>query len=251
MLRILFSPSEAKRKGGDGEFELGSLLFEDLKPLRKQLLQNYKEIISSLSTEQLKKFFALKSEEEIERYRNLDQLKSPTIKAVERYCGVAYEYLDYPSLPNEAKEYLNRHLIIFSNLFGPIRASDMIPEYRLKQGVALGSIKTEREYKMAATPYLDDCLSSDEVLDLRAGYYNKFYKVSRPHLTMKFLKNGKTLSHWAKAYRGIILRQIALNRVDTLEELLTLCVSGLKLIEIQKSKNHTQVFYEIDEHTLR
>ncbi len=251
MLRVLFSPSEAKHKGGEGEFELSSLLFKDLKPLRERLLQNYKEIISGLDTEQLQKFFALKSEDELKRYRNLDPLKSPTLKAIERYSGVAYEYLDYSSLPNEAKEYLSRSLIIFSNLLGPIRASDMIPEYRLKQGVTLGSIKTEREYKKAATPYLDYYLSSDEILDLRAGYYNKFYKVSRPYLTMKFLKNGKSLSHWAKAYRGIILRQVALNRVDTIEELLTLPISGLKLIEIQKSKNHTQALYEIDERSLR
>ncbi|ADV47216.1 YaaA family protein [Nitratifractor salsuginis] len=250
MLKILLAPSEGKRQGGSGTFDPCALLFEELCPLRKRLLSVYRDILQSGDPHRLQTLFGLKKEEEIKYYAALDPLKSPVLKAVERYSGVAYQYLDYPSLPAEAKEYVDRQLIIFSNLFGPVRASDPLPEYRLKQGNPLGELRTEQEYKAAATPLLDRSLDSVDILDLRAGYYDKFYKPSHPHTTMKFLKNGKVVSHWAKAYRGWVLRHLALNRVESLEELLALPIPGLELLEIREKKIRREILYAIDEDAL-
>jgi cytoplasmic iron level regulating protein YaaA (DUF328/UPF0246 family) len=244
------APSEGKRRGGSGAFDPCDLLFEDLCPLRKKLLSVYREILHSGDLQMLQKIFGLKREEEIRHYAALDPLGAPVLKAVERYSGVAYEHLDYPSLPKEAQAYLDERLIIFSNLFGPVRADDPLPEYRLKQGSPLGEFRLEQEYRQAATPLLDTLLDPAEVLDLRAGYYDKFYKPSRPYLTMKFLKNGKVVSHWAKAYRGWVLRHLALNGAESLEELLALAIPGLELLEIQETKARREVLYTIDEGAL-
>ena len=59
-------------------------------------------------------------------------------KAILRYSGVAFEYLNYQTLPEDAKEYLNENLIIFSNLFGILKPTDLIPFYTLKQGAKPG-----------------------------------------------------------------------------------------------------------------
>jgi hypothetical protein len=62
---------------------------------------------------------------------------------------------------------------------------------------------------------------------------------------LKFLKNGKSVSHWAKAYRGIVLREIAKNNVDSLESFRALEIENLSVAEIKVIKNKTEIVYDI------
>jgi cytoplasmic iron level regulating protein YaaA (DUF328/UPF0246 family) len=64
---------------------------------------------------------------------------------------------------------------------------------------------------------------------------------------MKFLKNNKVVSHWAKAYRGIILKEIAKNNVNTIDELLKLEIQNLIIKEIKKIGKKKEIVYEIIE----
>ena len=50
------------------------------------------------------------------------------MKAIERYDGVAYDYLKYSDLNNDEKDYIDFNVIIFSNLYGPILASDKVQD---------------------------------------------------------------------------------------------------------------------------
>jgi len=54
---------------------------------------------------------------------------------------------------------------------------------------------------------------------------------------MKFIKGGKVVSHWAKAYRGKILRQIAQERIDSFKKLRDFAFEGLQLVEILSKKS--------------
>ena len=83
------------------------------------------------------------------------------------------------------------------------------------------------------------------MLDLRAGYYDKFYKISKPYTTLKFLKDGKSVSHWAKAYRGIVLREAAKHNVTSLNEFHKLNIENLHVRDIQTIKNKTEIVYDI------
>jgi cytoplasmic iron level regulating protein YaaA (DUF328/UPF0246 family) len=190
--------------------------------------------------------FGLKKESDI-LYHQKDILSSPAMKAIERYTGVAFDYLDYASLDEKAQEYVDTHVILFSNLFGPIRADDKIPEYRLKQGERVGDIQVEKFYREHAAELMENYLKKEEILDLRAGFYDKFYKPKKSYTTLKFVKNGKVISHWAKAYRGIILREIAKAGIGTVDEFLKLPIDGLSILEIQTRKNKRELIYEITE----
>ncbi len=145
----------------------------------------------------------------------------------------------------KTQQYIDTHVILFSNLFGPLRASDLIPEYRLKQGEAVADIKTEKFYHEHSAQLMESYLAEDEILDLRAGFYDKFYKPTKPYTTLKFIKEGKVVSHWAKAYRGIVLREIAKAGIETLEDFMKLPIEGLNIKEIQTKKNKTEIIYEI------
>lgn len=243
-MKILLAPSETKRPGGAVSFQLETLLFESLLPHRTKLLHTYINILQKGDMQLLSKMFGLKKESDILNHTK-DIIHEPAMKAIERYTGVAFDYLGYETLDANAQHYIDRHVILFSNLFGPLRASDNIPEYKLKQGQAVGDIKTEKFYHEHASVLLERYLADDEILDLRAGFYDKFYTPQKSYTTLKFIKDGKVVSHWAKAYRGIVLREIAKSEPGTLEECMKLPIEGLSIQEIQTKKNKTEIIYEI------
>lgn len=245
-MKILFSPSEGKKTGGDERpFSKESFIFPELYEQRLVALDAYNAFVSSVSDEQLSKLLGIKNHQHIETYR-VDIYKQPTMKAIMRYDGVAFNYLDYTSLPAAAQSYIDNNTIIFSNLFGPILAGDIgLPEYKLKQGEKIGSFTPETFYKKHFTAVLDELLENEPYLDLRAGFYNKFYKPSSPYVTLKFIKNSKVVSHWAKAYRGIVLRNIALNNIQEMEQFMKMEIKDLSLCEILRKGKHTELVYDI------
>ena len=245
IMKILLAPSETKRSGGETPFDVSSLLFGELLPYRNKLLHQYTNLLQRGDLAQLSRMFGLKKESDI-RAHIKDIIHEPAMKAIERYTGVAFDYLDYMQLDNTAQSYIDTHVILFSNLFGVLRANDHIPEYRLKQGEAVGEIKVEKFYNEQLSTLMESYLAEEDILDLRAGFYDKFYKPSKPYTTLKFVKEGKVVSHWAKAYRGIVLREIAKAGIETLDEFMKLPIEGLTVLEIQTKKNKTEIIYEIE-----
>jgi len=243
-MKILLAPSETKKSGGEASFNPNSLLLESLIPHRTKLLHAYTNVIQKGDIQSLSKMFGIKKEADILKYKK-DIIHELTMKAIERYTGVAFDYLKYETLDASVQRYIDSNVILFSNLFGPIRASDLIPEYKLKQGEAVGEIKTEKFYNEHSAALMEEYLAEEEILDLRAGFYDKFYKPSKPYTTLKFIKDGKVVSHWAKAYRGIVLREIAKAGVTTIEAFMKLPIEGLSIKEIQTRKNKTEIIYEI------
>jgi cytoplasmic iron level regulating protein YaaA (DUF328/UPF0246 family) len=243
-MKILLAPSETKTKGGNNNFNLDSLLFKSLSSTRKQLLHKYINILQKNDFSELSRMFGLKKEHDV-NYHNRDIIHELTIKAIERYTGVAFDYLNYKSLEKDSKEYIDKNVILCSNLFGFLRADDLIPEYRLKQGEAVGELKPEKLYKEQSY-LMEEYLKDEDILDLRAGFYDKFYKPTKNYTTLKFIKEGKVVSHWAKAYRGLVLREIAKVKIDTIEEFMNLSIENLSIDEIQTKKNKTEIIYTID-----
>lgn len=242
---ILFAPSEGKREGGDlPPIHRNGFLFPELYSSRLEVIEQYERIKREGSALELSELFGLKDPKEHERYE-LSFNTATTMKAILRYDGVAYDYLNYPALPSASQEYIDQHVILFSNLFGPLRASDLIPDYKLKQGSSIGTFAPEKFYKEHFSNALDRLIGEEEVLDIRAGFYDKFYIPKYPPTTLKFLKEGKVVSHWAKAYRGIVLREAAKNRVKSVEELLSLNIEGLKLEEIHETKKKKEIVFAI------
>lgn len=242
---ILFAPSEGKRCGGEmSPLDQASLIFPELYVRRLEAIAQYESLIQNGTDEQLSELFGIKDPKEFQRY-TLPFDKAPTMKAVERYDGVAYDYLKYFSLSDDAQHYINDNVILFSNLFGPVRAGDPLPDYKLKQGSSIGTFAPEKHYKTLFSDALDAWIGEREVLDIRAGFYDKFYTPKNRPVTLKFLKEGKVVSHWAKAYRGIVLREAAMNKIESIGELLALNIEGLMIHEIIETKKKKEVVYTI------
>ncbi|MGW8168483.1 MAG: YaaA family protein [Sulfurovaceae bacterium] len=241
-MKILLAPSETKSAGGTIPFNLAELWNNELLEARSKLTQIYQEELKYDARS--KQMFGLKKPGEIAYYQSVG-LHSLATKAVKRYTGVAFDRLDYYSLDDEQQKHIDENVIIFSNLFGPIMAGDPIPEYRLAQGAKVGELEVDKYYHANSAKLLDEYLADEEILDIRAGYYDRFYVSPRAYTTLKFIKDGKVVSHWAKAYRGKVLREIAKAGAKSIKEFMALPIEGLSLCEIQTRKNRTEIIYKI------
>lgn len=244
-MKILFSPSETKIGGGDIKcIDKNSFIFPELFEKRLEILGKYNNYLKNASNNDLEKLFGTKKIEVIEKYKQ-DIFKSPIMKAIQRYEGVAYDYLNYNSLEVSAQKYIDENTLIFSNIFGVIKADDKIPDYKLKQGESFENLKIDKFYSDNFSQTLDNYLLDEDILDLRAGFYEKFYTIKKPYLTMKFIKEGKVVSHFAKAYRGEILKLLALKNIKTFEQLLNLQIENLSIVEIKEQKLKKEIVYTI------
>ena len=240
MLKILFSPAESKKSGGN---EAKKELFGS-NSARDNMLNEYNDVVKNNDENRIKELFGFKKFSDCKPYIN-DIFNSPLMCAIERYDGVAYEYLNFDLLDEKAKKYAKSNTIIFSNLYGPLLGGDTIANYKVKQGNNIGDFVPDKFYRDRFSYQLDLYLANSDILDLRAGYYDKFYEIKKPYTTLKFLKEGKSVSHWAKAYRGLVLRAVAQNNINSMKEFMSLEIEGLSIEEIKVIKNETEIVYNI------
>lgn len=247
-MKILFSPSETKKSDNQNKsnktLDQTSFVFPELFSFRVEILEKYNNFLKKASKEQLQKLFGTKKDEVINQYKK-DIFANPTMKAIQRYEGVAYDYLKYERLSQNEQKYIDENILIFSNLFGSLRASDEIPDYKLKQGETFENLKIEKFYFENFSPALDKYLKDEEILDLRAGFYEKFYTIKKPYISMKFIKDGKVVSHFAKAFRGTILKLMAKNSIQNIDELMNMEIENLVIVEIKKQKLKMEIVYNI------
>lgn len=245
-MKILFSPSEAK----SFESPLNGSLKESLSSLglfdiQSEVIEKYNLFLDKSSKEELSKLLGLKKDVDIKRYKPIDIDSSFLQLAILRYSGVGYDYLDFNSLKDEHKKVLFDSLLIFSNLFGILRADDKIPLYKIKQGECIDGFDTAKYYKKHLTTPLDKLLKDELVIDLRAGFYEKFYTPTMPYISLKFLKNGKSVSHFAKAYRGIVAKELCIHNPKNEKEFKDMVISNLHVKEIQIKGKKTLYIYDI------
>ncbi|MCW1360504.1 peroxide stress protein YaaA [Campylobacter sp. US33a] len=244
-MKILFSPSESKNETSNfSPIDENSFIFPELFKKRLEVIKHFNTYISFASQQELINLFGIKKENEIIKLKQ-NLLTLSTAQAIERYSGVSYEYLDYSTLNLEAKNYILQNVIIFSNLFGPILAANLIPFYKFKQGAKIANFNIEQFYNTYFSTALDEFLKDEELLDLRAGFYEKFYTPKRKFSSYKFIKNGKIVSHFAKAYRGILLKILAQNQIQNNKELLECLPQTLKVKEVQIKGFKEEIILEI------
>lgn len=245
-MKILFSPSEAKSFESPEHGDLKtSLSFIELFEKRLDVIEKYNNFLDNSSIKERSKLLGLKKESDIDMYKPINIEDSPLQLAVLRYSGVGYDYLEFSTLQDDAKKILLDSLLIFSNLFGVLRAKDMIPLYKVKQGESMGGFEPAKYYKKLFSQTLDNFIGDDLLIDLRAGFYEKFYTPSSPSISLKFLKNGKTVSHYAKAYRGIVARTLAIYNPKDEKEFKDMPIPDLHVKEILIKGKKSLYIYNI------
>lgn len=213
-MRVILPPSETKSDGGDGApLDLDLLSLPECNPVRKQLGDAIVELAADLDAS--RKALGLGQTQLAEVDRNADLWLSPTRPAIERYTGVLYDALDYPSLTKASKVKAADRLMIGSGLFGAVGATDPIPAYRLSGGSKLPGMPTlAKLWKPVLTPALGGL--DEFIVDLRSGAYLNLGPV-RGSVTVTVVTEAadgsrKVVSHFNKHYKGLITRDLVATR---------------------------------------
>src|SRR5690606_5952002 len=108
--------------------------------------------------------------------------------------------------------YLSDHVVIQSALFGPIRATDYIPQYRLSASSVLSSFSTTRFWRPRLHGVLDG--TGDLFLDLRAKQYQALAPITtRTVVDLEIVRRAddgslRALNHFNKQAKGEIIARL-------------------------------------------
>lgn len=152
-------------------------------------------------------------------------------QAIYAFKGDVYIGLDVETLPQEKMRQLQDKLRILSGQYGILKPLDLMQAYRLEMGTKLKVGRNDNLYQFwgdAITNALNEEMSDDELFVNLAS--NEYFKAVKPKQlkvavitpVFKDYKNGKlkVISFFAKKARGMMVRYIINNDVET--------VTGLK-----------------------
>ena len=127
---------------------------------------------------------------------------APAARAMDVYTGVLYQALDWKSLSARAQARGEKSILISSAIFGVLRPSDLIPNYKAKIKVS--------DWKAALKPALDG-LGADLIIDCRSSTYAGTWQPSPANtVAVRVFKKEKgkisVITHLSKKYRGELTR---------------------------------------------
>jgi uncharacterized protein len=203
-LLVLLPPSETKSEGGSGVFDAAALAFPSLRGKRRTAAAALKRVPLKDAPAVLK----LGATNAHEARWNRELTTGTVLPAIERYTGVLYDGLGAASLPPEARDWVDAHVVIASALFGLVGAGDRVPLYRLSGSTPLPGLPLKAHWRDAVAAAI--AATGEWVLDARSESYvalgaapagSAFLFVETPE--------GRALNHFNKHAKGELVRRLA------------------------------------------
>jgi len=231
---ILLPPSEGKAPGGDdcrnwidiaADCRLNA--FGEMNLPRRAMINALRASLS-LPVADLAKLFSVKGDRLDEVIATNGKLPAgPLMPAISRYSGVMFDFLDYGSMAKAEQVAFDQHAILFSGLWGLLRPTDLIPDYKLKMDASLPSLgKVSAFWKPLVSALLNPMLEDMIVWDLLPGAHRAAWDGKAGYAArwqVKFVQRGerkgkpvyKTVTHWSKALKGALVRFICEHSVTS------------------------------------
>jgi cytoplasmic iron level regulating protein YaaA (DUF328/UPF0246 family) len=203
---LILLPPSAKMRAGEGglQFNLDSLVFPSQLRFRRRELMERSD------------------------FGNVNA-KNWALPAIDLFSGVLYQFLDFRTLPESAQKRGETEILIFSDLFGLLRPSDLTPVHPKKSIV---SIKSSEWNDLL--PNLLDPLEKKLIVDCRSSTYLGFWKPN-PAITVSIRvfqeSEGQrsVITHMSKKYRGELARLLLQNQAPkNPSELLAIAETSFK-----------------------
>ncbi len=247
-MRIVLPPSETKRSGGSSELPLDwdALVLPELTKTRAGIARDLLALCRRPRHAAQILGLGPKNMDYLESNRAL--LDSATLPAIERYTGVVFDSLDYASLSDSSRAAAHQSLWIFSALFGPLRATDPIPRYRL----SFDSRIPGESLKARWLPQADRMWADIFTVDLRSEGYRDLAPLPPGHgVFVRFVRDlagQRAVGHANKATKGQLVRALleSPHTPGNVEELLEWATNrGWKMAVPQE--NRAEVFLAVED----
>ncbi len=235
-MKVIISPAKSL------DFDT-SLPTEDYSmPLFLDKASNINEVLKKKTPKQISKLMGISNnlaELNWERNQAFEKPFTPqnARPAIFTFSGDVYQGLDAFNLNKNQLDYLQKTTYILSGQYGMLRPLDLMQAYRLEMGTSLriGSSKNLYDYwKKNLTAFLETQFSNEDILvNLASNEYSKAIDLKK--LTAKVYspvfkdwKNDqlKVISFFAKKARGMMLRYMAENNINTAADLLGFDAEG-------------------------
>ena len=211
-MKILIPPSEGKAR-----VKVTNTIFSDTNFKFERPVNQVVRLLELIDDEDLRSVYGTSPEKALGFHRqNQDIFNSPCAPAIERYTGVVYEHIEWATLSEKAKKYMENYVFIFSGLFGILTPMTPIPDYKLKMNV----LSLQHHWN----PILSEALQDEKpIIDLLPQVHRKAYNPNKKNVTpVDFLiinKGKKTAAgHFGKAVKGEFIRHMSENNVTSVDE---------------------------------
>jgi len=231
-MKIIISPAK--------ELNLDKAIKEDwaINDKSKEIVN----ILKELDKEELKKNLKVKDSivETINKYIE-DFDKDTSYHALYMYHGLAYRWMDLHELDSLSLTYLDKNLLILSAMYGPIGAFEKIKAYRLDfnssikiNGKSLKSFWKDEYNKAIEDDEIVLNLASEEFSCLFNKELYRWIDFEFVEIKDKKIKKHSTIS---KKARGRMVKYLATNKVDKLEDIKKFDYDGFTFNEESSSEN--------------
>ncbi|GAA5060270.1 hypothetical protein HNP84_004934 [Thermocatellispora tengchongensis] len=208
---IVLPPSEGKAESGDGPpVDVAGLGFPALTPARIRVLDALTAVCERPDAQAV---LGLPAGRVADIARNRALRTAATLPAARLYTGVLYDNLGLATLDAAALARAERRLVVFSGLWGLLRPQDRVPPYRLSMGVRLPPVGNLAAFwRPAIGEILDE--TPGLVVDMRSTTYAAAWRPGARAVSVRVVRDGKVVSHMAKATRGALARSLLLSDAE-------------------------------------
>jgi len=227
-MKIVISPSKTMVGYSHPDFSYSS-------PLLLDKAFSIVEMMKKKSVKDLMKLYDCSEKIAKENFLRFQDFGVYTYHAIFSYTGHQFKNLDVYSLSKEDLDYLQNKLIILSGLYGALKPLDGISMYRLPMDMKIKNRKMSLFFQNDILSYFGD----ETVVNLASVEYSSSLSNQLNIVTIEFMymKNGKLKidSMEAKKMRGLFLRFMAENRVESIEKLFEFNQNGYDFSEENSS----------------
>ena len=222
-INIIISPAKKMNICNDDIIHSSLPIFMDNTKTIYDNLKNY-------SYDDLKKLLACNdqiAELNYDRYKHMDLHKGLT-PAILSYEGIQYKYMSPHSFSNEEFDYISNNLKILSGFYGVLRPFDGIVPYRLEMQAKLKVNDSKDLYSFWGDNLYKELIKDNKIiLNLASKEYSKaiekYLTEDDTFITCVFgeLKDSKikVKATEAKMARGLMVRYLAANNINNIEDI--------------------------------
>lgn len=241
-MKIIISP--AKKMTNDCAYitEMSTPIFIE----KTKKLQTY---LASLSYVELKKLLVCNDDIaklNYQRYQNMD-LSYNVTPALLSYDGIQYKYMAPDVFEEDYFAYVNQHLRILSGFYGILKPMDGVVPYRLEMQAKLKTDFCKNVYDYWKDELYKELTKEDStILNLASDEYSKVilkYCTNENRVikcTFGELINDKVKEKgvYVKMARGEMVRYMAENNIQNIEEIKNFNRLGFTYNEMLSNENH-------------
>ena len=208
-MKIIISPAKKMKMIDDINIECTTPMFL----YKTTELLNH---IQSLEYSELKSY--LKCSDTIaqttyDQFHNMS-LNKDTTPAILSYSGIQYQYMAPHVFTDDQIKYIQEHLYILSGIYGLLKPLDAITPYRLE-------MQTKCPFSLYDF-WKDDLANQidEPILNLASEEYAKTIRKYKPLIDVRFVEeNGKEKGVYAKMARGAMVRFLAENQIENINDI--------------------------------